>query len=707
MGYYNETVEAALKKQEKNLRKEKYQNVLMQFDNWTYHIRLSMIPKDKYEEYIKLKAELMKNKDVKKKMNQLVEANGVTIVETGVISNPFIDSLNMKTFLAVDQSMTTNLVMNIIDTQGIGLSNKINVLSMVLGYGYNFVNQPFFITIWFTGYNGTNIMDVDSKSQLGMPSKVIPIYTQKAIKDDTEEMENKLYYEVIATNVDSDVSNNKATWTFSFSVCNSAVFIQKDSLILTDIPPITIKKGEPYIPTLVTYMAQQLSERVCDKLGVSAYTKLYAPKGESAGSSQMSVFQNCINIKIYNPDGTLYFSTDKEDKGVDGFDGKTPNISKNSFVSFLQSYKEDFPVKFDGTSTLLNCMQQLFSENKIGVDESVKNTKVWNVENKNLNIVPRISIDNIFAGNYNGNTYYKTTVSVYLENRPEMCLLMNDEDGLFKNTEKTQKEIASTAEFVRLYEWMTGCNENKLLEYKTKMNKLWYLNTGLSAIQSAKDNIPSAANLRILPNKKDEKLLKSKAQVFDNTNPLKLSVKFNTLNECWDYVVNKQLISSLSLMAFSMKDDSVSSDDTRRILPKSNTTSENKTRAKIGFENLITSGNAVTVDLSIIGDPMWLNVATTMNPKDRAKWQTINILFKMNSYFQMNQYDIYEQDPLTIITLPYIVSQIISDFHNGSFIQTIKGSVNTAFLIDKYQAEEFAKSVNSEQSIGGGGGVSR
>lgn len=76
-------------------------------------------------------------------MNQIIEENSITIAETGVISNPFIESFIMKSFMSVNKVSTTNMNMKLVDTQGIGLENKVNTLSMILGYGYNFVNQPF------------------------------------------------------------------------------------------------------------------------------------------------------------------------------------------------------------------------------------------------------------------------------------------------------------------------------------------------------------------------------------------------------------------------------------------------------------------------------------------------------------------------------------------------------------------------------------
>lgn len=153
-----------------------------------------------------------------------------------------------------------------------------------------------------------------------------------------------------------------------------------------------------------------------------------------------------------------------------------------------------------------------------------------------------------------------------------------------------------------------------------------------------------------------------------------------------------------------MRDDNVSSDDIKTATSETEEENVLKTRPRIGFDNLVTSGNATSLDLNIIGDPMWLDIASVLSPKDRTKYLTISIIFKKNSNFYMDNHDLYQHEPLTQFILPYSITQITSTFTNGAFKQQLKGHINAAFLIDKYQAEELQKSFSKATNSSGGGG---
>lgn len=695
MGYYESTVEKALKDKVIELKKPEYQNVLVQYDNWTYHIRLSMIPNSAYLKYTELKSELLMGKNVKNKMNQIIEENNITIAETGVISNPFIESFIMKSFMSINKVSTTNMNMKLVDTQGIGLENKVNTLSMILGYGYNFVNQPFFITIWFTGYNETNKNTSSSELRLGQPEKVIPIYSQAKNQENTK-IDDKLYFEVCASKVNSDITTSRAVWDFNFSVVDNAGFIPKDTIVLSDVGNIVVKKGENYITTIAKQLTEKITKKVQDKLGKMNFDIIYCNDDKSSTS-----IPNCVDIKFFNPDGTLYYSTDKKDVGIDGFDGVKPNPKGDTYIDFEKCAYRSHVITPGKDANLLSFFNQLIVENKICGNGFLK--KDVQTRSDNSGIIPRIYVTNVLKGSYAGDTYYKTNVNVFFENRKDMDLMMKDGAEFFSNVVPAQKEIIKNTKFLRLYEWMTGCNENKLLDFKTNTNNLWFLNTGITAMKNARQNTPSAKNWRKIP--VTDELTKSRDQVLAKMgNPFNIPVSFKTMNEYWDYVIEKNVFESLLLPSFTMRDDNVSSDDIKTATSETEEENVLKTRSRIGFDNLVTSGNATSLDLNIIGDPMWLDIASVLSPKDRTKYLTISIIFKKNSIFHMDNHDLYKHEPLTQFILPYSITQITSTFTNGAFKQQLKGHINAAFLIDKYQAEELQKSFSKATNSSGGGG---
>lgn len=704
MGYYESTVEKALKDKVTELKDPEFRNVLTQYDNWTYHIRLSMIPEESYQKYKKLKKDLLSGINVKKKMNQIIDTDSVVIAETGVISNPFIESFVMKSFMSVNKISTTNMIMKLVDTQGIGLENKVNALSMILGYGYNFVNQPFFITVWFTGYNATNSANAKTAESIGKPEKVIPIYSQSK-NPELKNLDDKLYFEVCASKVNSDITTSRAVWDFNFSVIDNAGFIPKDTLVLSDVGNIVVGSGEKYIITIAKQLSDKITKKVSDKIGENNYNMIY---GDSCSIS------NCVDFKFFNPDGTLYYSTDIEDSKnkVDGFDGTNPNQKGNTYIDFIKNGRLSYVVTPGKDENLLSFFKRIIIENKcigdegiigkafsyLGFNGSKKEIKIYS---DNAGIVPRIYVTNEVKGSYAGDTYYKTNVNIFFENRKDMDLMMKDGAEFFSNIISTQKEIIKNTKFLRLYEWMTGCNENKLLDFKTNTNNLWFLNTGITAMENARQNTPSPNNLRKIPVKNELAKTRDNKKKYDNK--FKIPVSFKTMNEYWDYVIEKNMFESLLLPSFTMRDDNVSSDDIKTATAESEEENVLKTRSRIGFDNLVSSGNATKVELNIIGDPMWLDIASALMPKDRTKYLTISIIFKKNSNFQMDNHDLYKQDPLTQFILPYNITQITSTFTNGSFKQQLTGHINSAFLIDKYQAEQLEESVAETKNNSGGG----
>ena len=168
MGIYANKVETMLKDVE-HIK----ENVLHQYDNWTYHVQFYMIPNDTYTLYSKIRSEdngsgtstfLQLEKELKK--------NKVIIAESGITSGLSIESISMVTLPPTNEECygvtTTSFELNLTEVGSCSLMNKIALASIACGYE-SYTCQPFFISIWFEGYkNYDNIK--------GNVVKKIPLY---------------------------------------------------------------------------------------------------------------------------------------------------------------------------------------------------------------------------------------------------------------------------------------------------------------------------------------------------------------------------------------------------------------------------------------------------------------------------------------------------------------------------------------------------
>lgn len=135
-------------------------NILQMYDNYTYHIELCMIPKDKMTEYENI---LSCVGPFSNTLSEFFNKNKVIIADTSGCPRFNITSAKMKTFTQSGSIRTTdksNVHVNgyMVETNltiqevfGFTLFNKMDFLSSILGYNSRH-RVPVFLNIWFSGY---------------------------------------------------------------------------------------------------------------------------------------------------------------------------------------------------------------------------------------------------------------------------------------------------------------------------------------------------------------------------------------------------------------------------------------------------------------------------------------------------------------------------------------------------------------------------
>lgn len=676
MGYYINDTEKALKDLEKHLDKDEFTNVLTNMDNWTYHIRLSVLPFDKYQTYQRLKKDInYKNEKKQTELEKLIDANGIVIVETGVIHDLFIDSLTLKTISSNGQSFTTEGTLRLVDTNGTGFINRLNAMNLLIGNGSHYSNQIYFLTIWFTGYNGSALA---KPGELGMPNKEINVFNRT---EDEDKSPSKIYYEVTFDTADCTVSMNKANWLMHFVTTNSSYNVPNEVLVLSDIPEIKIGKGQGFLKTVSDELVSHINTKLKNMYKPETFNSIFASENDKNGS--------CLEVNIYNTSQdtithktipTLLYSTNSEkNKGIK---------DKKEFDIYA---KKETSLKFSSKINLLNVFNTVFES----CSSQSKDLKEF---------YPRIGISNIPAKVYQGKLYYKTEVSIYLTYVPgfDICRDVVSNPNELKKIKDKQLDILNKHRdiFIRKYEWMTGNNKNCLLSYDAKMNNMWFLNSGAADRKSAADNTILTPSSRGMNNESIQIVQISTNEQTKSLKDLGTDINsFKTMNDVWEYIRDKKLINNLPLFPFAIKDCNIGANDP--IDMQSGTIEENIeiASARIGFENLRSSGQATEITLNIIGDPVWLDIGSAINVTDMTNNMNVMILFKCNTTFNLDKWDNYVPDDLTQFMTPYVITEVASDFSNGAFKQELKGNIPPTFLIDNITTEALQNMVTTKNPI--------
>lgn len=141
-----------------------YDNILQMYDNYTYHIELCMIPKDKIREY---EEKLANNGPFSDDLKSFLNKNKVIIADTSGCPKFNITSAKMKTYTQSGSIKTTEksnvhingymveTILTVQEVYGFTFINKFDFMCAMLGYQARH-QVPVFLNIWFSGYENWN-----------------------------------------------------------------------------------------------------------------------------------------------------------------------------------------------------------------------------------------------------------------------------------------------------------------------------------------------------------------------------------------------------------------------------------------------------------------------------------------------------------------------------------------------------------------------
>ena len=185
-----------------------YENVLLQYDNYTYHFTLFALSSSEYQLF-------WDNPDT--------EVDRNVIAESGVTGRFSIDSVQITSAAPASPGMTTNFsfntcIMTISENNGMSLFNDLVVLANDLGYN-KFMDLPLIMEMDFIGFNQIS----------GKPSPIPGLKRQwmvriNNIKSRATESGGTMTYEIQMTRARAGLVDNKDWMLKEAYTCTSATF---------------------------------------------------------------------------------------------------------------------------------------------------------------------------------------------------------------------------------------------------------------------------------------------------------------------------------------------------------------------------------------------------------------------------------------------------------------------------------------------------
>lgn len=641
MAFYSSNVEQKLKTM------KFLPNILEEYDNYTYNVRFYLIPKS-YQH-------MLHQKRINSKSVDIPIDKKVIIYESGVSSNYNLQDLNLSTTFnrknAALNCITTEIKMTLKEINDCALSNKISVISSVLGYD-SYIRTPFHIDIWFSGYDHI---------------------TKKPIRC----INDKVYtFEVIIGEVKSSVNDTGTDWTFNMTPTYH-IALDKEINILMNTGMITSQVGT------LEEIRSQIEKTVNDHYFEN--NKHLASKYSDSKYLDIAI-TDLSNVSLEN----LSMVNGEYRKNLSKLN--EINVSNNQSPKSSASSTQ-IDIKPDKSITLNNIFQEI-----------VRKTP----EFKNCVAISTYQAEPF--DNYDNQELYKIHMNVVILREPFLSLWENYMKNKGKmpkeQIEKMQMEALDLMklEGTLLKKYQLGFNgeDTSVLEMKTNIDNLWYLNIGfndiISEVNASKDNsMKTELSLGEMFETEtlsyDERLAKISDNIDMSLHWIKRLTKDGRIyvDDIYNALSSNQRVEILKNRPILFKQD-IFSDTTNSSMDNNDIKNiDDYQIAKIGYTNLYGSGNFIENRIDIIGDPYWIQI-----PSDEAIYSPSIIpqhSLMYHYYFNMKT-GIYADNKSYTggnsienakdFSGIYTILVVKSSFSEGKFTQELYGVIDKRFMFSTF-----------------------
>lgn len=649
-------------------------NVLEYYDNVTYNIRFYMLNHAFQKRFSNSKI-FQTNEQIFK----IPDEEKIIIAETGVSSSLSIESVTIHTVHAAvnknPSAASYQIDLRIKEANGCNLINQIAVVSKAVGYE-SYIIQPFHIDIWFTGYDQAT----------GKPIKIL--------KDGDKEL--FLTYEVLCAEVKTNVDNNGAEYNFIMVPVPQG---SMDKSITTLFKIGEIKPSSNTYGGYVDKIIDLINEKFFDD-----NPKIRDVYYSSEGELKYLNFGKYI-IADNNTYNGLIAKSSKSDtnriasNNIEIFDIQSAPVEDFIAPQNSDSIKDGY-VQYDAIMTFETMLQELCHH-----CDAVRNYivrpryRVEYIQNSPSGIECRkVYVDLIFTKNS------------YLEYFQKRGLTNNysiyDDKKYIKEMQlKEMRNLILNGCVRKRYEWQYNGRDTSVLEFNSSLDKLWVANIGIDNVLTVNtalnDNVEEARKLatqqamkkmyddEIIGNLKDYTMLKAlqlSNQPLSGVRNL-ASDKRLYLQDIYHCIDRKKIKDKdwNTRIIYEKNDSLANSDD----ISESSDSSVPSILAKAGYENIHSAGNLVDLEITILGDPFWLDIISDdelyKNPeKANAFDRFYHFAFRVRTVLEMgsngqwgNPNDV--EDCMEFSNI-YQIVESTSILEHGKFIQKLKGTLNPAFV---------------------------
>lgn len=658
-------------------------NVLFDYDNVTYHCDLFTYSRKTQKEIDKNLLEngiYNPNKDKR-----------IYICKDGVSTKFVIDSFTIKSKYGnhLNQINVASYEINlrIKETFSCLFSHELDVLGVLSGYE-SYLNAPYWLEIWFSGYNKEN----------GMPVERIPLPNG----------EDSIIYEGYMSKCDSHIESSGTTWNIIFYP-NYASLTNKSTNLLNI--PILMKnsKGVKFNEFLKNCI-NQMFDRYLDQL---------AEKDDKGGRALIKSFYNTNkkdNKDPGTPDINSNENTNEDNKNNEYF----TNI-QNDFIKINIKDKDGNP--FNDVNKIVSNQDTSKNDAEKNSEEQIADkTKLFtticqeflfNCNNYESYIV-KMDIKSSIKGYYKNNPLLYHNIDLYLIEDFYILYKLKaykaKQDPYKYKLSDTQvsnfvKECIGNGTLVKKYQYGFSGEDTSILEIDNKYDKLYYMNalpqSGTEWINSNVQLANQIINTLQENSNNSTEIIKISSNQDETQN---LLVEYNgELLENLYVNMNKDNIGEAvaKYNKIPVRNDDLSNDN-RRISTNSNIKNNQASVASgILYRNMYESGQLCTTQFTILGDPYWIatnafktkkssnnsDISTDELPqKISANIPDYRCVFILKSSPEQNNF--YSEENSTDYTFEnalyasgiYIVTGSESIFEAGKFIQKIKGQIDIRLI---------------------------
>jgi len=644
------------------------------------------------------------SKSLKKIFN---ESKKIVIAESGVTPGISIDSLSMTTYPPTQRDSnginTTNLVLNITEVGSCSLMNKIALASYSCGY-QSYTTQPYFIDIWFEGY--------ETGANGEVITKKIPLYNYGGEIIDT------LTYTVMMT-VNSSIMENNTT---KYKMSLYPLYNGSGSVAITNIPSlddIEFKFDECNTArSIIETFEKQLNERIKNQYGPSVMDSVYHNENPFTVvyPEEMNLMQSEQWKKAYNAKYKEMNAIVKTYKSVRDFIripilsqaigglaagllgiAASPYLIYSGIVSSFVSGDVSFNMNnYNGIQGFLYSILTDYIHTCKGGEKLVFNENLLSVSGKETLNKRKITISYkpTYICDYNYKSYYSHTIYINFNEVPGLENIISD-DPYYYVTHPSREQhyylnfLFNNDLLKKRYKWNLNGENIDLLSLTTSENNLWYMNLGLSDYSYIDKQLANYKdiygkqdiNTNVVSDDYSKKIKDDYKKIEEINGTIFIDDLYELLNKNEkDYTKNG--IKNYRNIALG-SDANINYGKTCMLESDANNRqlAYDSIRHNLGMENIFQwGGQRMKVDMNIIGDPYWIFYSSDSISKIHNSLVLPHIILCTKSFYLNDENDEYKEDKLMNLNTVYMITEINSTFSGGKFIQKLKGFVATPFI---------------------------